>query len=123
MTGTVTGRAPVRGPEVTVREDLATGTDALHVVTGLPGTDPVELARTVAADYLDGAGMVVVEAPVRAPRPAAPGGPSPAVGLSPAVDLSPAAGLSLAVGRTGPGRARPAGPATTGATCSGSTAT
>ena len=119
MTGTVTGRAPVRGPEVTVREDLATGTDALHVVTGLPGTDPVELARTVAADYLDGAGMVVVEAPVRAP--AAPAGPSPAVGLSPAVDLSPAAGLSA--GRTGPGPARPAGPATTGATCSGSTAT
>ena len=112
MTGTVTGRAPVRGPEVTVREDLATGTDALHVVTGLPGTDPVELARTVAADYLDGAGMVVVEAPVRAPRPAAPGGPVPGGGPVP----------RRWAGR-GPGAARPAGPATTGATCSGSTAT
>lgn len=69
---TVPRRAPVVGPEVTVREDLATGVDALYAVTAQCGTDPARLAREVAADYLDGAGMVVVEAPLR-PRPA--GGP------------------------------------------------
>ena len=67
------GRSPaVRAPGVTVREDLATGVDGLYAVGCRPGTDPVRLARAVAADYLDGAGMVVVEAPLCAPP--APGG-------------------------------------------------
>ncbi|MFL6129077.1 MAG: hypothetical protein ACJ73E_08420 [Mycobacteriales bacterium] len=68
------GRPPARRPpEVTVREDLATGIDALHVVTTGPGDDPPGLAQRVAADYLDGAGMVVVEAPLAGPAPAGPG--------------------------------------------------
>ncbi len=78
--GPVPPRAPVIGPEVTVREDLATGVDALYVVTAQCGTDPARLAREVAADYLDGAGMVVVEAPLRAPRPGASAGGSCAPG-------------------------------------------
>jgi len=57
-------------PEVTVREDLATGVDALYVVTGRPGAAPARLAQAAAADYLDGAGMVVVEAPVTGPAAA-----------------------------------------------------
>jgi hypothetical protein len=62
----------VGGPEVTVREDLATGVDALYVVTAQAGADPGQLARTAAEDYLDGAGMVVVEAPLRGSRLAEP---------------------------------------------------
>ncbi|HZB47990.1 MAG TPA: hypothetical protein VE547_02750, partial [Mycobacteriales bacterium] len=76
MTGRVPPRPPGPGPEVTVREDLATGVDALYAVTAQGGADPARLARQVAADYLDGAGMVVVEAPLRL-RPGAgaePGG-------------------------------------------------
>ena len=90
---TVPRRAPVVGPEVTVREDLATGVDALYAVTAQCGTDPARLAREVAADYLDGAGMVVVEAPLRAPRPG--GAPGPAAG-------------GVAGGGAGPGVGRPA---------------
>jgi hypothetical protein len=41
--------------------------DGLYAVTDQPGSDPARLARAVAADYLDGAGMVVVEAPLAAP--------------------------------------------------------
>jgi len=68
-------RPPAYRPEVTVREDLATGVEALYVVTGQPGAEPARLARAAAADYLDGAGMVVVEAPVAA-------GPDPRAGSS-----------------------------------------
>ena len=57
---------------MTVREDLATGVEALYVVTGQLGAEPARLARAAAADYLDGAGMVVVEAPVTGPAGTGP---------------------------------------------------
>lgn len=73
--------SPAGGPEVTVRADPATGVEALHAVVARPGVDPVRLARAVAAEHLDGAGMVVVEVPVLpgrpvGPRAATPGGPA-----------------------------------------------
>jgi hypothetical protein len=80
VTRPVAGRPPAgrrppatRRPAITVREDLATGVDALYIVAGQLGTEPARLARAVAADYLDGAGMVVVEAPVAGPGPDGPG--------------------------------------------------
>ena len=70
------GRSPGGRAEITVRQDLATGVDALHVVTGQVGTEPARLARAVAAARLDGAGMVVVEAPLSGPVPAGPDRPA-----------------------------------------------
>jgi len=59
---------------VTVQEDLATGVDALVVLAPeRTGEPPARLAAAVAADYLDGAGMVVVETPLAGPVPTGAG--------------------------------------------------